>query len=126
MKYYSIGLLLFILTLIACIVLTYAVVIDLSITEDLLQQAIDTQRNGDAAEAVDYMMQAQQSWEKHRNFYRSVLNHDELNDISGKFLSLSTCAETNQFDELLCMSIDLMQQLIQLRETCIPYYFNIL
>lgn len=126
MKYYSIGLMLFILTLVACIVLTYAVVIDLSETEDLLQQAITLQRNGDVTDAVRYMLQAQRSWEKHRNFYRSVLHHDELDLISGQFLSLSTCAEMEQFDELLCMSVDLMQQLVQLHETCIPYYFNIL
>lgn len=126
MKHCSIGVILFILVLIICLALTYVVYVRLADTEDLLQQAISFQRNGDFTNSTHYLLEAQQSWENSRRFYCSVLNHDELDRITEQFYTLQFYAEQKQFDELLGSSIELMHQLAELQEICIPYYFNIL
>lgn len=126
MKHYSIGLILFVLVFIVCMVLTYVVVLDLSHTEALLSRSIELQRADDIPAAAEYLFRAQHVWEQRQHLYRSVLNHDEIDLISGQFQLLRLCVETEQFEDLLCESADLMKQLEQLREICYPYYYNVL
>lgn len=126
MKYIYTSIFCFLAVLILCTYSSIRIIDYVGETEQLLEEAVDAEKQGDKEESLHIIQKAGKSWKNRELFFGTVLRHDEIDGVMEEFARLESYASTEDQDDFLSNCKALIARLQHIQEMEKPSFQNIM